>query len=52
MEASHKELARDMFEKITDYLCGELAGSQLDSVWREIVVREVLVRGSVGVRGV
>ena len=28
MEASHKELARDMFEKITDYLNGELAGSR------------------------
>ena len=27
MEANHKELARDMFEKITDYLNGELAGS-------------------------
>ena len=26
MEASHKELARDMFEKITDHLNGELAG--------------------------
>jgi hypothetical protein len=27
MEESHKELARDMFEKITEYLNGELAGS-------------------------
>ena len=27
MEESHRELARDMFEKITDYLNGELAGS-------------------------
>ena len=26
MEMSHKELARDMFENITDYLSGELAG--------------------------
>ena len=26
MEDSHKELARDVFEKITEYLNGELAG--------------------------
>ena len=26
MEDSHKELARDMFKKITEYLNGELAG--------------------------
>lgn len=28
MAADHKELARDMFEKITDYLNGELAGGR------------------------
>ena len=45
MEASHKELASDIFENITDYLNGELAGSRaavcsqrdggdVDSGWR------------------
>ena len=29
MEASHKELARDMFEKIIDHLNGELAGRRV-----------------------
>ena len=32
MEANHKELARDMFDKITDYLNGELAGTELIDV--------------------
>ena len=32
MEASEKELGRDMFEKITDYLNGELAGTELIDV--------------------
>ena len=50
MEASHKELARDMFEKITDYLNGELAGSRaavcshggdVDTGWMDVAINEI-----------
>ena len=38
MEESHKELARDMFEKITEYLNGELAGRYEHIHWEAVNV--------------